>query len=161
MEGPGRIEVEVVGEEVDCPRGEAERSHRVCWPDSSPCRAERARTPYLLDSHVHELLEWGHECAPSIHFETRHGSPPRQQSDLLREDDGVEGNPRAYQQLLSLWCTRGQEMKEVPLTTCDYRVTCVAPSVEPGDGLEVVRDVVDYLPLSLVSPLEADYRGVL
>jgi len=52
-------------------------------------------------------------------------------------------------------------MKDLPLPADDYRVPRVAPSVEPGDGLEGVRDVVDYLPLSLVSPLEADYRGVL
>src|SRR2546425_459719 len=160
MKCPGRIEVEVVGEDVDGPGGEAERSHRVCGPDSSPCRAEGACTPHLLDRHIHDLLEGGHECAPSVHTEVWVSSSPLQEGERLREDDGVDGHSRTYQQLLSLRSSRGQEAKDVSPSADDYRVTRIAPSVEAGDRLEVVRDVVDYLALSLVSPLEADYRGV-
>src|SRR3989449_1556132 len=160
MKGPGRIEVEVVRKDVDCPGSEAERSHSVCGPDSSPCRAEGACTPHLLDHHIHDLLEGGHEWAPSVHTEVCVSSSPLQKGELLREDYRVDGNSRTYQQLLSLRSSRGQEVKDVPLSADDYCVTRVAPSVEAGDRLEVVRDVVDYLALSLVSPLEADYRGV-
>src|SRR2546428_13761835 len=161
MKWPRRIEVEVVGEDVDGPGGEAERSHRVCGPDSTPCRAEGACTPHLLDRHIHDLLEGGHECAPSVHTEVCVSSSPLQKGELLREDDGVDGNSRTYQQLLSLRSSRGEEVKDVPLSADDYRVTRVAPPVEASDRPEVVRDIVDYLALSLVSPLEPDYRGVL
>src|SRR3989454_9174516 len=84
MKCPGRIEVEVVGEDVDCPGGEAERSHSVCWPDSPSSRAEWARTPHLLDGHIHDLLEGGHECAPPVHTEVWMSSSPLQERYLLR-----------------------------------------------------------------------------
>src|SRR5712692_7949032 len=131
MKRPGRTVVEVVGEEVNCPRGEAERSHRVCRPDSSPCRAEGARTPHLLDSHVHDLLEGGHECASPINTEVWLSSSPLQKSELFREDDRVEGNTRAYEELLSFRSSRGEEVKDAPLSADDYRVTRVAPPIEP------------------------------